>query len=158
MSDTRHWHGLDQPGLENLAIHAARALVPGTVVYLRGELGAGKTTFARALIRALTPGVRVKSPTYTLVETYAMPRFALHHLDLYRLAAPDELEYIGVRELAAPDAVLLVEWPEKGGDALPRADLELGLAHAGLRRDLEAVAPSASGAAVLARLPGAPTR
>ena len=65
---------------------------------------------------------------------------------------------IGVRELAAPDAVLLVEWPEKGGAELPRADLELGLAHAGLRRDLEAVALSASGAAVLARLPGAPTR
>jgi tRNA threonylcarbamoyladenosine biosynthesis protein TsaE len=158
VTDARHWHGLDQPGLENLAIHAARALVPGMVLHLRGELGAGKTTFARALIRALAPGVRVKSPTYTLVETYALPRFALHHLDLYRLAAPDELEYLGVRELAAPDAVLVVEWPEKGGDALPRADLELALAHAGLRRDLDASAASATGAAVLTRLPNAPTR
>lgn len=136
----------------------ARGLRGGMVVTLSGELGAGKTTFARALIRALTPGARVKSPTYTLVETYAMPGFALHHLDLYRLAAPDELEYIGVRELAAPDAVLLVEWPEKGGDALPRADLELALAHAGSRRDLAAVARSAAGDAVLARLPVAPTR
>lgn len=158
MNSARAWLGLDQAGLENLAIHAARALEPGTVVHLRGELGAGKTTFARALIRALAPGVRVKSPTYTLVETYALPRYELHHLDLYRLAAPDELEYLGVRELAAPGSVLLVEWPEKGGDALPRADLELDLAHAGLRRDLAASATSAAGAAVLARLPQQPTR
>lgn len=158
MTLERQWHGLDQAGLENLAIHAARALVPGMVVHLRGELGAGKTTFARALIRALTPGLRVKSPTYTLVETYALPGFALHHLDLYRLASPEELEYLGVRELASPDDVLLVEWPEKGGDALPRADVELRLAHAGAKRNLDAAASSARGEPVLARLPAAPTR
>jgi tRNA threonylcarbamoyladenosine biosynthesis protein TsaE len=158
VTSARQWPGLEQAGLENLAIHTARALEPGIVVYLRGELGAGKTTFARALVRALSPGARVKSPTYTLVETYALPRFALHHLDLYRIAAPDELEYLGVRELATRDAVLLVEWPEKGGDALPRPDLELALGHAGSRRDLDARAATATGAAVLARLPAAPTR
>lgn len=158
MSTERRWLGLDQPGLENLAIHAARALVPGSVLHLRGELGAGKTTFARALIRALTPGARVKSPTYTLVETYAVPGGTLHHLDLYRLASPDELEYLGVRDLAAPDAAMLVEWPEKGADALPAADLVLALAHAGLRRDLVATADTPTGAAMLARLPNEPTR
>ncbi|MDQ2972199.1 MAG: tRNA (adenosine(37)-N6)-threonylcarbamoyltransferase complex ATPase subunit type 1 TsaE [Pseudomonadota bacterium] len=115
-----------------LAQHLAPALRGGGVLYLRGELGAGKTTFARALLQALGAGERIKSPTYSLLERYALRdgRDAFH-LDLYRIAAPGEMEWLGLDELRDPQALVLVEWPERGGAALPPADLEIALEHAG---------------------------
>ena len=115
-----------------LALGAALAarLAPGDVIHLEGDLGAGKTTLVRGLIQALSPGVRVRSPTYTLVEPYSMPEFEILHLDLYRLGSPDELEALGVRE-SVGEAVILAEWPERGAGLLPAAQLRITLEHSG---------------------------
>jgi len=104
---------------------------PGAVVHLRGELGAGKTTCVRSLLRTL--GVRglVRSPTYTLVETYVLPALTCVHVDLYRLQSQTEVDELGLRDLAGPGCLMLVEWPEKGGAPLPPGDLDLSLRYAG---------------------------
>lgn len=124
----------DEPATAALARRVAPALRGGGVVYLRGELGAGKTTFARALLRALGVGERVKSPTYTLLERYDVGEREAFHLDLYRIADVGELEWLGLDELDAPEAIVLVEWPERGAGALPPPDLEVLLEHAGRGR------------------------
>jgi tRNA threonylcarbamoyladenosine biosynthesis protein TsaE len=121
----------DEAATIALAQRLAPALREGGVLYLRGELGAGKTTFARALLQAIGAGERIKSPTYSLLEHYRAGGHGAFHLDLYRIAAVDELEYLGLDELRDPRAIVLVEWPERGAGALPGADLELTLAHAG---------------------------
>ena len=131
------WQALvDQAALERLAAQFALALPDTFVLHLRGELGSGKSTFARAFIRALLPGARVKSPTYGLVEPYALPGRRLLHLDLYRLRDPAELENLGVRDLAETGTGLLIEWPERGGERVPAPDLEVALMHAGTTRSL----------------------
>lgn len=117
-----------------LAQRLAPSLREGGVIYLRGELGAGKTTFARALLRELGVGERVKSPTYSLLERYNVDEHDAFHLDLYRIAGAGELEWLGLDELDAPDAIVLVEWPERGTGALPAADLDVALEHAGAGR------------------------
>jgi len=117
-----------------LARRLAPALLDGGVVFLRGELGAGKTTFARALLRALGVGERVKSPTYSLLERYTLDGRDAFHLDLYRIADAGELEWLGLDELDAPETIVLVEWPERGGGALPAPDLEVALEHDGAGR------------------------
>lgn len=140
-------HGsVDEAGLTALAASLAPALREGGVIHLRGDLGAGKTTFARALLRALGVGQRVKSPTYSLIESYQVGERALHHMDLYRIADPGELEWLGLPDLADPAALLLIEWPERGGAALPPPDLIVQLAHAGARRDFSLIAATARGA------------
>ena len=113
----------------SLAQRLAPALLDGGVVFLRGELGAGKTTFARALLRALGVGERVKSPTYSLLERYVVNGHDAFHLDLYRIADAAELEWLGVDELDAPETLVLVEWPERGRGGLPAPDLEITLEH-----------------------------
>ena len=112
-----------------LAQRLTPALLDGGVVFLRGELGAGKTTFARALLRALGVGERVKSPTYSLLERYLVNGRDAFHLDLYRIADAGELEWLGLDELDAPGTLVLVEWPERGRGALPSPDLEVALEH-----------------------------
>lgn len=104
------------------------------VIYLQGDLGAGKTTLVRGLLHALGHAGRVPSPTYTLVEPYEVGGRRLNHLDLYRIADPEELAYLGVRDMAG---ILLVEWPERGSRFLPPADLVCRLAVAGPGRVLE---------------------
>lgn len=106
----------------------------GLLVFLCGELGAGKTTLVRGLLRALGYKGTVKSPTYTLVESYRLPALVVHHLDLYRLASADELEWLGLRDLLVEDAACLIEWPERGAGVLPPADLELTLSYQGTGR------------------------
>jgi tRNA threonylcarbamoyladenosine biosynthesis protein TsaE len=103
----------------------------GAVVYLQGELGTGKTTCARSLLRALGVTGLVRSPTYTLVETYSLGALTCVHVDLYRLQALTEVDELGLRDLVGPGCLLLVEWPERGGAALPLADLNLTLLYAG---------------------------
>ncbi|WHZ20746.1 MAG: tRNA threonylcarbamoyladenosine biosynthesis protein TsaE [Rhodanobacteraceae bacterium] len=124
----------DEAATAKLAQRLAPALLEGGVVYLSGELGAGKTTFARALLRALGVGERVKSPTYSLLERYAVNGRDAFHLDLYRIADAGELEWLGLDELDASGAIVLVEWPERGGGALPAPDLEIVLEHEGTGR------------------------
>lgn len=102
-----------------LAARLARLLRPGDLVALEGDLGAGKTEFARAVIRALAgAGVEVPSPTFTLVQRYGLPALTVVHADLYRLRDPAEVEELGLDE-ALEEGAVLVEWPERAGDALP---------------------------------------
>ena len=110
---------------------AAGVAAAGAVVYLRGELGAGKTTCVRSLLRALGVTGLVRSPTYTLVETYILTTLTCVHVDLYRLQALTEVDELGLRDLVGPGCLLMVEWPERGGAALPAADLDLTLRYAG---------------------------
>lgn len=142
----------DESGLVALAERCAPLLRGGAVVYLQGSLGAGKTTFARALLRALGVTERVKSPTYTLVEPYTVPGLQAWHLDLYRIGDPRELEWLGLDALADPGALVLVEWPERGVGALPQADLLLRLAHAGEGRHAQLLARSPRGQRILDEL------
>jgi tRNA threonylcarbamoyladenosine biosynthesis protein TsaE len=120
----------------------ADATFPGAVVYLRGELGAGKTTCVRALLRALGVSGLVRSPTYTLVETYRLAALTCVHVDLYRLQALTEVDELGLRDVVGPGCLLLVEWPEKGAAALPAADLDLTLRYAGEARQARLTAYS----------------
>ena len=113
-------------------------------IELQGELGAGKTTIARGCLRGLGFGGRVKSPTYTLMEPYETDAGPAMHLDLYRLADPEELEFLGLRDLSDGSTTLLIEWPGKGVGHLPTPDIRIRLAYAGEGRsvELEALTPS----------------
>src|SRR5690606_1173325 len=137
MSDPRREAiAVDEAALTALARALAEPVRSGGVIHLRGELGVGKTTFARALLHALGVGDRVRSPTYSLLETYAGAAGPVHHLDLYRIADPGELEWLGIADLLGPGVLLVVEWPERGTGVLPAPDLAIELAHAGTRRDM----------------------
>jgi len=134
----------DAEATETLGEALARAF-PGAVrgcavLYLRGELGAGKTTCARSLLRALGVGGLIRSPTFTLLESYRPGAVTCIHVDLYRLQSPVEVDELGLRDHLNPGCLMLIEWPEKGGEAVPAADLELALeyAHAGRRAALRA--------------------
>ncbi|WP_240754655.1 tRNA (adenosine(37)-N6)-threonylcarbamoyltransferase complex ATPase subunit type 1 TsaE [Parasulfuritortus cantonensis] len=117
----------DETATLDLGARLARVLRPGMTVWLVGDLGAGKTTLSRGLLRGLGFGGRVKSPTYTLVEIYPFSSFNLYHFDLYRFVDPEEWEEAGFREYFNPESICLVEWPEKGGAILPLPDLEVRL-------------------------------
>src|ERR1700755_619 len=113
---------------QRLAVDIAAVLKPGDLVTLSGDLGAGKTAFARALIRHLAgdAALDVPSPTFTLVQTYALPRLAVVHADLYRVAHASELAELGVDE-AAENAVVLLEWPDRAAEVLPADRLDIPL-------------------------------
>ncbi|EHJ91273.1 tRNA (adenosine(37)-N6)-threonylcarbamoyltransferase complex ATPase subunit type 1 TsaE [Vreelandella boliviensis] len=122
------------------------------LVYLEGELGAGKTTLTRGILRAYGHQGAVKSPTYTLVEPYELGSQRIYHLDLYRLAEPEELEFIGGRDVLADDALSIVEWPSRGEGWLPAPDLRLILEVADAGRLVSLAAGSVQGERILALL------
>lgn len=124
----------------------------GLLLFLQGELGAGKTTLVRGFLRALGYDGAVKSPTYTLVESYPLKGLVVHHLDLYRLADAEELEWLGIRDLLVADAICLIEWPERARDLLPSPDLQLDLGYRGDGRQLHLGAFSDAGNKLLSCL------
>ncbi|RUL79863.1 tRNA (adenosine(37)-N6)-threonylcarbamoyltransferase complex ATPase subunit type 1 TsaE [Dyella choica] len=149
----QHWELPDEDATRELGRRLAGALDSGLVVYLYGELGAGKTSFARAMLTAMGVGERIKSPTYSLVEGYrGQDGRPAWHLDLYRIADPGELEWLGLDALADRAAVVLVEWPERGLGALPAPDMEVQLCYRGEGRHARLQPKSARGEQVLARL------
>ncbi|MEO7325791.1 MAG: tRNA (adenosine(37)-N6)-threonylcarbamoyltransferase complex ATPase subunit type 1 TsaE [Dokdonella sp.] len=143
---------IDETQLIALAACLAPAARAGGLVHLSGDLGAGKTTFARALLQALGVGERVKSPTYSLIESYRVDELDIHHLDLYRIADAGELEWLGLGDLWGAGALVLIEWPERGTGHLPPPDLAIELRHAGTERALAASAYSHRGRELLAVL------
>jgi tRNA threonylcarbamoyladenosine biosynthesis protein TsaE len=142
----------DEAATEAFGARLAAVLAPGMVVHLRGGLGAGKTTLCRGLLRAWGHRGAVKSPTYTLVEPYALGSWRVFHFDLYRLLEPRELEDLGIRDYLDGEAVLLIEWPERGGACTPGADLVIELCAEGEGRRLHCSSSSRAGEAIVTRL------
>src|SRR5688572_16688015 len=130
----------------------ARTLAPGMVLFLRGELGAGKTTLARGVLRGLGFEGRVKSPTYALVELYTVSRLDLHHFVFYRFQDPREWIDAGFREAFNGRTVCLVEWPERAAGLLPPADVEIALESSGCGRSATLRAGSPQGERCLKQL------
>ena len=127
------------------------------LVTLRGDLGSGKTTLVRGLLRARGVAGPVKSPTYTLVEHYPVSRLDFYHFDFYRFMSPDEWESAGMSDYFRDDAICIVEWPERVGELLHEPDLALSLSYApGRGRDLRAQSFSGEGARCLSALAAMP--
>jgi tRNA threonylcarbamoyladenosine biosynthesis protein TsaE len=123
------------------------ACLSGGVIYLQGTLGMGKTTLSRCIIQGLGWQSSVKSPTYTLVEPYELDSITAYHFDLYRLADPEELEFMGIRDYDSEQALWLVEWPEKGAGMLPLPDMSIELLDAPEGRKIVLTGHSARGIA-----------
>jgi tRNA threonylcarbamoyladenosine biosynthesis protein TsaE len=132
----------------------AKYVVAATLIYLKGDLGTGKTTLVRGILRGLGYQGKVKSPTYTLVEEYHFPLGAFYHFDLYRLSHPEELDYIGFSEYLDSDAVLLIEWPECGSGFLPPADIEFSFKSREDGREVQIDTTSEKGQALWQHLKG----
>jgi tRNA threonylcarbamoyladenosine biosynthesis protein TsaE len=143
----------DEDATLALGAALAPALAPGLVITLRGELGAGKTTLVRGLLRALGHAGRVKSPTYALVEVYEVSRLNLYHFDFYRFQDPSEWIHSGFRDVFNGHNICLIEWPERAGGKLPSVDLEIALAISEPGRLATLTASSPAGARLLAALP-----
>ncbi|WP_158883617.1 tRNA (adenosine(37)-N6)-threonylcarbamoyltransferase complex ATPase subunit type 1 TsaE [Rhodanobacter sp. L36] len=142
----------DEAATGAFAQRLAMALDGGMVIYLHGPLGAGKTSFARALLTDLGAGERIKSPTYSLIEGYEIDGRPAWHLDLYRIADPGELEWLGLDALSEESALVLVEWPERGAGALPMADIHFRMEYSGDGRRAQLSAATVRGDRLLHRL------
>lgn len=142
----------DESQQEAVAGRIAKLCTPGMVIFLQGDLGAGKTTMVRGFLKALGYSGIVKSPTYTLVEPYQINHQSIYHFDLYRLADPDELEYVGARDYFDNKAICLVEWPEKAEAYLPKADLHCQLSYEKTGRRLKIQPATAKGELIIQEL------
>ena len=130
----------------------AQALKKGGVIYLCGELGAGKTTLCRGILRAYGHKGAVKSPTYTIIEPYELEDVNIYHFDLYRMIDPEEWEYLGVDDYFSHENICLVEWPDKGADYLPACDVTISLQYLNEGRTMKVSAYSRRGSEILQEL------
>jgi tRNA threonylcarbamoyladenosine biosynthesis protein TsaE len=148
------WLLNSEEATEQFGAHLVNVLEGSGIVFLKGDLGAGKTTLCRGVLRALGYKGAVKSPTFTLVEPYELLVHTVYHFDLYRLSDPDELNYLGVDEYFISQALCLIEWSEKGLGLLPKPDLEIEMRVIGdTSRRLFVKSGSDKGERALARLP-----
>ncbi|MDD1627234.1 MAG: tRNA (adenosine(37)-N6)-threonylcarbamoyltransferase complex ATPase subunit type 1 TsaE [Methylococcaceae bacterium] len=121
---------------EQLGAELFKSVPSKCLIFLQGDLGAGKTTLARGFLRAAGYNGTVKSPTYTLVEEYVIGGRKIFHFDLYRVVDPEELEWIGIRDYFDQDSVCFIEWPDKGKGFLPNPDIIITLKPQGLARSV----------------------
>ena len=135
----------DESETLRLAESMASHLFPGMNLYLKGELGSGKTTFVRGVLRGLGYQDKVKSPTYTLVEPYSLEKFTIYHFDLYRFKDETEWDDAGFREYFNNTSICLVEWPEKVGHILPKPDISIELSHTPYGRHLHLISYTSIG-------------
>lgn len=149
---TKHFYLDSEKEQMGLAAHLANVIVDGSVIYLKGDLGAGKTTFVRGFLQGLGYQGVVKSPTYTLVEPYHVANKRIFHFDLYRLAEPDELEYAGGRDYFDEQSICLVEWPEQAEGFLPIADIQCQFSYQKAGRCAELQANTENGKSMLVAL------
>jgi len=144
----------DEKASEDFAAQLALCLEPALVMAFSGDLGAGKTTLVRALLRNLGIQSAIKSPTFSLVESYLCHNVAVHHFDLYRIHHEDELEYLGFRDYFTSDSICCIEWAENAGKSLPNIDIRFKLSIKGAGREMQIMALSIAGKRILARLTG----
>ena len=137
---------------ERLGALLARAIPKAAVIFLYGELGAGKTTLVRGFLRALGHRGPVKSPTFTLIEPYEIGDRPIYHLDLYRMGAPEELDSLGARDLFGTDSTCLVEWPERAAGQLGQPDIAIHIEHLGAGRKSTLEAHTVDGRRILGEI------
>jgi len=123
----------------------SKCVLAGMVIFLHGDLGAGKTTFTRGFLQGLDFFGKVKSPTYTLVEPYTFTYLTVYHFDLYRFIDEEEWESTGFREYFNANSICLIEWPEKAGNLLPEPDIHVHIIHDGLHRKIQFLANTTQG-------------
>ena len=140
-----HYDLKEESQTHRLAESMARHLSPGMNIYIEGELGVGKTTFVRALLRGLGYQDKVKSPTYTLVEPYSLDQFTIYHFDLYRFKNETEWDDAGFREYFNNTSICIIEWPEKAIHILPKPDILMKLSHTPLGRHLHLMSDTLKG-------------
>lgn len=142
----------DEQAMSDFGARIARITQGHGLIFLEGNLGMGKTTLSRGIIRGLGHAGAVKSPTFTLVEPYEIGDFRAFHFDLYRLVDPEELEYLGIRDYFEDDALCLIEWPDKGAGFLPKPDLTITISPQDSGRSLKILSQGSRGEAWCAAL------
>lgn len=135
-----------------LGVRLSAACGDKALIFLQGDLGAGKTTLVRGLVQSRGHQGNVKSPTYTLIEPYETDEGAIYHLDLYRLSDGEELEYLGLREMLAESAIILIEWPQRAEGYLPTSDLLIQLSYLDSGRQVEITANTPLGNEILTKI------